>query len=193
MNSQIILNKEFRISPLYTLREWNVLSHQERELISGLHDEVNVYGIFTPLSAESNLTSKVAYHDLAFVYIHLAHSSKLPHHLATSNEDSFNQAIVRLVLDQVIEIRWKEKFVSGVQAVEAIFGEEFFNSLVIPDFISILSNRGIQYACQLDKVELRTIAKKLYTYNTLPWDSLLRRNFNETTNTRDFIFSDSCV
>src|SRR6266498_471555 len=79
MNTRRILKEQFRVSPLYTLREWNVLSHREKELITGLHDEA----------------------------------------------------------------------------------------------------------------KMRTIANRLYTYNTMPWDSSLKRNFTENTDTRDLVFSAS--
>ena len=115
----------------------------------------------------------------------------MPHYLTASPGDSFNQAIAQLVLDQVLEIKWNEKFVSGVHATEAFFGKALYADQKVPGFISILSKQGIEYVLHLDEAEMRTIANKLYTYNTTPWDSSLKRNFSETTDTRDFVFSAS--
>lgn len=191
MNIRRILNEQFRTSPLYTLREWNVLSHREKELISGLHDEENVYGVFSPTAAESQLSTKVAYHELALVYLHLSHSSLLPRYLTALHEDSLNKAIVQLVLDQVLEISWQQKFVSGVHATEALFGKSLYTGHHAPDFISILSKQGIEYVLRLDTIEMRVIANRLYTYNTMSWDSSLKRDFSENTDIRDFVFSNS--
>ncbi len=193
MNIRRILNEEFRINPLYTLREWNIIGHREKELISGLHDEADVYGVFSPTTPGSSLSIKLAYHELALVYLHLTQSSLLPHYLTASHEDSFNQAIAQLILDQVLEIKWNEKFVSGAHATEALFGKSLSADQHIPDFISILSKQGIEYVLNLDEAEMRAIANRLYTYNTLPWDTSLKRNFNENTDTRDFVFSNSRV
>ena len=191
MSIRRILNEQFRVNPLYTLREWNDLTHHEKKLISGLHDEEDVYGVFSPGTPGSQLTIKLAYHELALVYLHLSRSSLLPHYLSSLNADSFNQAIAQLVLDQVLEIKWEEKYVSGVHATEAIFGKSVHRSENIPGFIAGLSNQGIEYVLHLNNGDMRTIANRLYTYNTLPWDPCLKRNFNEKTDTRDFVFSAS--
>ncbi|HEY2720364.1 MAG TPA: hypothetical protein VGI82_01480 [Chitinophagaceae bacterium] len=191
MNIRRILNDEFRRGPLYALREWNILSQREKELISGLHDERNVYGIFSPLAPQSKLTLKVAYHDLALVYLHLAASNLLPHHLTALHEDSLNNAIVRLVIDQILEVKWNGNFVSGVHATEAIFGSRLYGDRNFPNFISILSNQAIEYALHFDNAEMRMISNKLYTYHTTPWDSSAKRNFNKVKDIRDFVFSGS--
>jgi hypothetical protein len=191
MNIRRILNEEFRVSPFYTLREWNVLNPREKELISGLHDEADVYGVFSPTTPGSGQTVKVAYHELALIYFHLTQSPLLPHYLTGSPGDSLNQVIAQLVLDQVLEIKWNEKFVSGMHATEALFGKALYGHLQVPGFISSLSKQGIEYALYLDEVEMKTIAHKLYTYNTTPWDSSLKRDFSETTDTRDYVFSAS--
>ena len=191
MNIRTILHEHFRTSPLYELREWTVLDHREKKLISGLHDEADVYGVFSPAAAGSALSIKVAYHELALVYLHLSRSALLPHYLTMLHEDSFNQAIARLVLDEVLEIKWNGKFVRGTHATEAIFGNRLYNHQHLPGVISLLSKQAIEYVLYLDHVDMRTIANRLYTYNTSPWDPSLRRHFNQTTDTRDFVFSNS--
>jgi hypothetical protein len=191
MNIRRILKERFRTSPMYELREWHVLSQHERELISGLHDEDDVYGVFSPTIPGSSLSVKVAYHEMALVYFHLTQSSKLPHYLTASQDNSFNQAMTRMVLDQVLEIEWNGKFVSGPHATEVIFGQSLYANERLPDFIAGLSRQGIEYVLHLDTTEIKTVANRLYTYNTIPWDSSLKINFSEHTDIRDFVFSAS--
>lgn len=189
MNAKSILKHRFRISPLFTLREWNELNYQEKELISELHDEMEVYGLFSPTVPTPSLSTKVAYRELAFVYLHLLHNGLLPHYATLLPEDSFSKAIAQLVLDQVFEIEWNGKFVSGTGAVEALFGKSIFDDNLVPDYLGLLSKQGIEYALYLDNVDMRIIANRLYTFNTQPCDSSVKKIFAEESDTRDFVFS----
>lgn len=189
MNSKSILKQQFRISPLFRLKEWNELSHQEKELISELHDEMEVYGVFSPLTPALTFSTKVAYRELAFVYLHLSHNGSLPHYATILPEDSFGNAIAQLVLDQVLEIEWNGKFVRGANATEALFGKNMFDDNQVSDYLGLLSKQGIEYALHFDNIDMRTIANRLYTYNTQPCDSLVKTIFANESDTRDFVFS----
>src|ERR1700741_3861942 len=100
MKTKNLLNERFRVSPLYTLREWNMLSQGEKELLSGLHDEEEVYGIFSPVETASQLSIKIAYREVALLYLHLSHTDSLPRYLTVLRENSFHQTISQLILDQ---------------------------------------------------------------------------------------------
>lgn len=191
MKIRNLLKARFQVSSFYTLKEWYELDHHEKELISGLHDEAEVYGAFSPGSSASQLSTKVAYRELALVYLHLSRPALLPHYVTTLQEDSFSRAIAQLVIDRVLEIEWSGKFVSGFYATEALFGKNLFDDINVPDYLGLLSKQGIEYALHLDNIDIRSLANRLYTYNTLPWDSSLKGNFADDTDTRDFVFSAS--
>jgi hypothetical protein len=171
------------------LVEWNILDIAEQELLSGLHDEAEVYGIFKPVSSSANQNQKVAYKEVALLYLHLAGTNSLPRYLNLSEENKTQATIAQLVLDGILEIESGENFVSGTAAVGTIFGEDFAGGASIPDRLTTLSLRAMQYGLLLGGLDLPCLSHRLYTYNTIPWDGFKRLLFYAEYPVPKYLFS----
>jgi hypothetical protein len=175
--------------PSYRLIEWNRLSISEIEMLSGLYDEAEVYGIFRPVDKSSNLTLKVAYKEVALLYLHLEHVNVLPRYLYLSDEQKINATIVQLVLDSILEIEYNGNFVSGSAAIKAIFKETLFETTIAPNHLSQLSMEAIQYGLLLRNLDMRSLSYRLYTFNTTPWDAYAKSKFYAGSSVKEFLFS----
>lgn len=174
---------------MYKLLEWNQLSRYQKELLSGLHDESEVYGVFEPASASTELTFKVAYREVAMLYLHLEHFHKLPHYFIVSGTRNINEVVARLILDHIIQIEWEGNYVSGPEALTAIYGEAVFEEQKLPNYLSDLSRKAIYYAWMLNETDFGSVASRLYTFNTIPWDAFEKATFYSTHSVKEFLFS----
>jgi hypothetical protein len=181
--------KKFRVSSCYCLTEWHFLSVHEQQLLHGLYDEEEVYGIFQPVSNNSAFTSKVAYKDVALLYMHVQQAGYLPA-FVLHDENKLHEVISQLVFDSILEIEWQGNYVSGTAAVQAIYGDVLPDVSVIPDRLSTLSANAIQYAMLLKHLNIRLMAQRLYTYNTIPMDAATRSTLNAANDTYWFLYSD---
>jgi hypothetical protein len=174
---------------MYSLSEWNTLSQIQKELLSGLNDETAIYGIFEPAADSSALTVKVAYREVAMLFLHFQHFNLLPHYFIISATQHSYQILTRLILDEIIQVEWKGIYVSGAAALPAIYGQQFLEEGYIPNYLSDLSLKAIYYAWTLEETDLRSIAGRLYTYNTIPWDASMKNAFENTQDVYTFLFS----
>jgi len=189
LRSISFVKEKLRQGSSYLLVEWNELDITEQKMLSGLNDEAEVYGIFQPLFSSSHLTKKVAYKEVALLYLHLKKTNNLPHYLFLSPEEKLNETITQLVLDNILEIEYEGNFVSGTAAIKAIFGEAFFENEIIPNYLSKLSMGAIQYALLLRDLDMRSLSRKLYTFNTTPWDEYAKSKFYAEHSIKEFLFS----
>ena len=187
MKNDLLLSKKFQVSSFYQLYEWNQLSFKEQETLSGLYDEAEVYGLFKPFFASPNLTSKVAYRNVALLFLHLQQSDILPRCYTTAPDNTFNETLARLVLDGILEIEWQQKFVTGSAAVEAVYGKAVFDHGLIPDQLSLLSIKAIEYALMLQLPDVKLMASRLYSYNAQSWDAARKNKFYESHTVKEFL------
>src|SRR5689334_10515803 len=188
MKFQFLLERKFRAGGLYRLIEWSRLESHLKEALTGLQDESEVFGVFEPVTRSANLPSKVAYREIALLYFHLQHNSNLPHYLIFSGDQKINETIAGLLLDGIIEIEWQGKFVSGPGSLPAIYDSSGSDEPV-PTYLSQLSLRAIHYAWMLNAANERSLASRLYTFNTVPWDANMKKTFHDKHSVRDFLFS----
>ncbi|SRR5579871_1136852 len=180
--------KKFRPGHSYRLAEWNQLPPSDQEMLSGLYDEEEVYGIFQPLTSSTHLTKKVAYKEVALLYMHLKETDQLPHYLFLNGGEKLNETITQLVLDEILEIECEGNFASGTAAIKVIFGETIFDDGLIPDHLSKLSMDAIQYALLIKNPDLRSLSQQLYTFNTIPWDAHTKSKFYAAHSIPQFLF-----
>jgi hypothetical protein len=191
MKNTFLLDEKFRPGSMYHLVEWNQMSQDVQNTLITLYDDVNVYGVFLPVLNLPGLIPKVAYREIALLYLHLQHSACLPRYLIASGDRKINQIIAQLVLDNILEIEFNGDFVSGPASVKTLFGETFFEKDVIPDKLSHLSMDGIRYAWMLRNHEAKKLAGKLYSFNTTPWDARSKLEFNNARTVNEFLFPSS--
>jgi hypothetical protein len=161
----------------------------EKEILSGLYDEPEVYGVFAPTQEAANLTQKVAYKEIALIYLHLTQSSLLPRYFYLSGSENQSKTIAQLILDGILEIEDEGNFVSGTSAVKSIFGQILSQEAGIPGRLSVLSTQAIGYGLLLGGLDMRLLSRKLYSYNTLPWDEQARSAFTAKHSVKEFLFS----
>ncbi len=193
MRCRFLLNEKFRQGSAYRLVEWNQLNQKEKELLVNQYEEPEIYGFFQPLISSPGLTVKIAYREVAMLYFHLQYSNLLPHYFTTAATQASNESIARLVLDNILEIEWNNQFVGGSLAVSALYGETIFEENKIPDYLSALSMAAIQYALLLNEPDVKSLANRLYTFNTIPWDYQRRNIFSALTEhtTKEFLFKNA--
>jgi hypothetical protein len=181
--------KKLRPGASYTLVEWHHLNIGEQQMLSGLYDEAEVYGIFRPSAGVHHLTQKVAYKEVALLYLHLVHTNILPRYLCINVESELHETIAQLVLDGILEMEDEGDFISGIRAVKAIFGETIGARSTIPSRLSTLSTQAIQYAFLLRNLNKRPLSYRLYTFNTMPWDEFARSKFHSGYSVKEFLLS----
>ena len=189
MKLHFLLDKKFRAANLYRLKEWNQLDSHQKESLSHLQDESEVYGVFQPVIPSQNVFNKVAYREIALLYFHLQHANKLPHYLIFSGEQKINETIAAMLLDGIIEIEWAGKFVSGPHALPAIYDDDVMSETHLRTYLSRLSYKAIYYAWMLNDADERSIASRLYTFNTVPWDTSMKTTFLKKNSVQEFLFS----
>ncbi len=188
MKTRLLLTEEFRPGLLYKLVEWNHAEQFVIELLTDLNNDPGLYGVFVPDKNLPGLTVKVAEKEVAMLYFHLHHFNTLPHYFIASNAANKNETIARLVLDGIIEIKWKGNFVSGTAATTAVLGGYVFDDTAVPSLLSALSLQAIHYVWMQHNQDLKSLAAKMYTFNTIPWDAAMRNSFAAKHNTREFLF-----
>ena len=189
MKCRFILDKKFRQGSLYKLTEWDQLGSYQKELLVGLENEADVYGLFEPVSDTSNLTFKVAYREVAMLYLHFQYNNKLPHYFIVSVNKNITEILIRLILDEIIQIEGETGYVSGAAALPVLYGENIFEEHTVPGYLSALSFKAIYYAWMLHDADLTSITQKLYSFNTVPWDAFMKSRFYETHSIKEFLFS----
>ena len=168
------------------MTEWKLLNQDEKETLAALHEETEVYGLFLPVANLQALTSKVAYKKIAMLYFHLEHCSGLPHYLEAS--ESNNDLIARLVIDDIIQVKWNGRYVGGSEALPALYGGDIFDADIVPNYLSMLSMQAIRFGWMLDQPDTTSLSTQLYKYNTTPWDYLDRTNFYSKQSVKQFLF-----
>ena len=180
MKYHSLLQEEFRPSGFYGLVEWNALGMSGQELLTHLRDEPEVYGVFQPVSSAAGLTIKVAYREVALLYLHLLHSGRLPRYCILADTGNLRETLIRMVLDQILEIAVDGDFVGGPAAAKVIMGDSNSTDTILSDRLAQLSLDGIIYAWMLPQTAVRSIAGRLYSLNTIPWDGYRRAAFSAT-------------
>ena len=186
-----ILDCRFRTGTAFLLKEWHQLQDHERQLVTQLAGEDDVYGLFLPALPGEHLTAKLAYTDTALLYFHFQCCPHLPKAFLNRNEDAVNKTLLHLVLDRVLEIEWKEKFVGGSDALEALYGHRPFAAATAPPFLSSLSMRAISMAFLLRHREVKPLAHWLYACHTWPMDAQAKQQFTNLPSVADFLFPDA--
>jgi hypothetical protein len=191
MKNPALIKAKYRASSKYRVVEWSDLSLREQETLSGLYDGNDVYGIFQPVVNSPHLTAKIAYREVALLYFHLQQSENIPHYFLEINEQQWKKTVQQLVLDNIIEIKYEGKFVSGTDALKAIFNDVLWDSEIVPGYLPALSTRAIQYGLSLHNLSVRSMSRRLYTFNTTPWDAVAKLNFYSPRSIKDFLFPES--
>lgn len=163
-----LLNAIFRSNPDFELIEWGQLSAPEQEAMAGLADNPEIYGVFRRNVSSEPTIVKIAYTDVALLFFALKTPGSLPQYFQVAYDDEVNETMVKLILEGVFEIEIEGQFVSGVSAQQTVYvqNEDMLKSDT--GILARLSERAIEYALLLREADSRSLASKLYGFNSLP-------------------------
>jgi hypothetical protein len=119
----------------------------------------------------------------------LQRSNKLPHYLIFSGDQKVNETIASMLLDGIIEVEWEGRFVSGPGALPAIHEDGAASQPHLSNHVSQLSYKALYYGWMLNGLDERSLANRLYAFNTIPWDASMKLTFSNKNSVREFLFS----
>lgn len=164
----------FRANPDYELVLFDRLPPEQRELLAGLRNDPDLYGVLRPREG-TDLGIKSICRETALLYLTLREPGPLPEYVKATLGDRCNQEIAELVLDGVLEVERDGAFVARADAYEPIYGEG-------PDVeeggaVARLSREALEYAQALEVGDVLRLSARLYFYNRLPASPVWHRRF----------------
>lgn len=164
-----ILTRRFRANPRFTLVEHGGLTRAEQELLAGLADRPNHYGVLVP---DDGIALGIQAIDAegAALFSAMGEAGPLPHFITEQAAGSdMKRRIALLVLDGVLEIETSTGQASGPLACGVIFVETEAAALPEPkSTIPAISLAALRRAQHLPIVDPQQLSAWLYAYNTIP-------------------------
>jgi hypothetical protein len=153
-----------RANPQYELVLFDRLPPAQQQMFADLRQQPNFYGLLRPV-AGSGLSVKSVSRDTALLYLTLRDPGTLPHYAQPANADQV-AGMVRLVLDQILQLQHDDRFVSGADA-HAMFYEPLRDT-VTETRIERLSLAALQYGQALAVTDVMELSARLYNYHRIP-------------------------
>jgi hypothetical protein len=113
--------------------------------------------------------------DTALLFFTLQTPGPLPAYVTKGLGAGGHEAIAKLVLDGIVEIKSGDSFVSGSEAYPLIFAEQ--PSPAAAGIVGRLSAEAVQYAQGLDVTDSFQLSSRMYLYNTVPVSPSWKRTF----------------
>ncbi len=176
-----LLHETFRANPVYDMAELGCLNYPEQMALDSLLANEEVFGVFKPKLASNNANYKIAYKDVALLFYFLQQPSTLPNFITCQYDDEINKTLAKLVLEEVLEIKVDNEFISGISASKIIY-KDFEKKPSDELYLAGLSQKAISYALKLHGLDTRSIASRLYSYNTVP---ALKHLYGQLTTSHD--------
>lgn len=183
-----ILTSRFRSSPDYELKVFDRLPDAQRESLTHLQSDGEMYGVLQPHDADRR-TVKAVGTDTALLFFTMRGPGLLPSYVLRAFGDECADAVIQLVFDGVLEIEWNGRFISGPEAHSAIFQGRAIASEDAR--IAELSRDALQYGQSLHLRDAVALSARLYRYNTLPASPRWRRRFPTGRAVLDFLHFDA--
>lgn len=164
----------FRANPRYELLLFDHLSQEQQARFTGLQDDPQFYGLLCPRD-QQQLSMKSVCQQTALLYFTLQNPGHLPRYIQRLLGNQLQEAVVKLVLDNVLEIEHNHTFLSGPKAHAVLLGP--YSAIEQQGFLARLSWEAIYYAQQLDISELLPLSARMYFYNRVPASPQWRKRF----------------
>jgi hypothetical protein len=172
---KLICHANFRANPEFELISWERLPETYRELTIDVAKDLDFYGLLLPHN--SALTSaKSVSHDIALLFLSLREAGSLPHYVINKLGDSCNKTLVELVLDGVLQIEWRDDFVSGPAAFAALY-EQPSVTVKASGKIAQISLDAVKYAQEIETSDSVYLSSRLYFFNRVPISEYWQRQF----------------
>jgi hypothetical protein len=167
MKIKFLFAETFRAGQQYMLVEANQMYQSGQDALIDIFNDEDIFGLFIPEVQNENSTYKVAYKDIALLFYFFQSEGKLPHYIRRNFDDEINRILAKLVLDGILEIKWQDEFLTGVNAQVALYEFKDSNDSTNSHIINI-SEKAINYGLSLQDIDTRSLSTKIYCYNTLP-------------------------
>jgi len=178
----------FRLNPLFTLTCLQDVDEKQKEQFTRFASKKDFFGLLHA-PPEAKLTVKAVNRDLA-VFLQQLHEPKrlstVFSSLGEKAKEEDERYILRLVLDNVLEVQHEGEFISGVEAVNRVLSppSRFQHPTQTPgkrNRIQILSDASIFFAVNSALVHPRDVSLVLYNFNRIPLSRHWKQRFpNET-------------
>ena len=179
-----IVDNVFRLNPLFSLIPCEHLDDKQKKWLNRVIKKNTIYGLLQPLP-EVRLTVKAVNRDLAVLLQQLLEPKKLSsvfRSLGEQVKEEDEHYIIRLVLDNVLEVQHGNKFISGVDAVNRILSPSSpfpysRDQSGTQNHIQDLSHRALYFAANSALVHPRDISLVLYNFNRIPLSRRWKQRF----------------
>lgn len=179
------MRARYRTGQHYVLVEWSNVSFEQKDRLSRLPEETQVYGSFLSLPG-SALPERVAWRETAILFLHLQNHDHLPHYLALEPERDVLNMLANLLHDHVLEIWNGDRFITGIEAWMAFHRNDNIHKSPPSGFLTELSWKAVTGAFLLPGVSAAALSKQLYSFNTLPIGDADRSRFPDKSTIREF-------
>jgi len=187
MNLYFLGDEIFRSNPRCELLEFGNIKPPDKETLGGLMNEPESFGIFKIDAPGLPPVCKLAYKEVALLFYYLQQPGNLPFYLRNTFDDDINATVAKLVLEDVLEIKSKDAYLSGIAAHDLLFRNKIsLNQNQLPAIVH-LSAKAIEYVLQLNCVDTKTIASRLYCYNTIPGTEQNSEMFSSPKKAEEFL------
>lgn len=159
MTAQTLTDEtRFRASPHYQIIPFEQLTAAQQDTLHELRHHPGAHEILIPAGGSGHTVRSVD-RSTADLLRTLRSATRLAGRVAEAT-------LLRMVLDEVIEIECDGEFLSGVAAAARLFGSD---PAALPSGrIGALSLEALRHAAALDIDDARTLAARLYHFNTRP-------------------------
>jgi hypothetical protein len=158
----------------YELVLFDRLAPAEQALLADLTKQPDFYGVLRPVGA-ATLNLKSVTRETALLYLTMKEAGTLPAYARSVAPADLGAAIARLVLDQILEIQHGDRFVSGAEAYDLLYGSSPSRASTHP--LQRLSISALQYGQALALTDSLPLSLRLYHFHRLPVTRRWRRVF----------------
>lgn len=123
LQHDLIESATLRANPRYELVLFDRLPPDQQQLLDGLQNDPDFYGILRP-DPSSHLGAKSVDQATALLFLTLQAPGRLPAYVKSNFGAEAEQAVASLVLDGILEIERNGQFVSGADAYGLIYRQE---------------------------------------------------------------------
>jgi hypothetical protein len=154
-----------RPSQSYELVLFDRLSEAERQLLRGVAEDPDCYGVLRPRE-DSGLSMKAVSRDTSLLLFALREPGPLPRFAAQAMGADCANAIGRMVLDGILEVDLNGAWICGPEASAMIWGAP--SAPETEASLAAISRRAIEYAASLELDNPLELSARLYGYNRVP-------------------------
>jgi len=174
----------FRANPAFELLLFDRLPVEQQQLLNALQKDADFYGVLRPL-LQPTLGIRSIDQDTALLFFTLQVPGRIPAYVRSQLGDQCHKTILKLVLDNVLEMEWQGTWIAGIEFYALFFTHS--PQTTTQGTIALLSLSAIQYAQALASKEGAQLSTRLYCYNRVPLSSYWWHKFPTTASVAAYL------